>query len=279
MKPIATPSRTQEILNRHSQHAKKKFGQNFIIEPKIIERIVSASHLDHETSVIEVGPGLGALTEGLCQSAHQVKSFEIDEDMVQILHEELGEYENLEVIHQDFLKVDLQEVISQFDTKKLKVVANLPYYITSKLLEKIALEGDGISDVIVMVQKDVAIKMARSQELRDRLPLTLLLKRLGDVEILFDVPRNVFNPSPNVDSAILGIHLNQSLENRAGFYHFLQIAFQARRKTLINNLKSLNFNQPLERILDALGYPASVRAEAIQVEDLEYIFKQCTHSL
>lgn len=280
MKPIASISRTQAILQDHALHAKKKFGQNFIIEPRMIERIIGQAQLDQKSGVIEVGPGIGALTEGLTQAAGQVRCYEIDPDMVAVLIQELGNQPNLEIIAGDFLKVDLAQELRFFHTDEIQVVANLPYYITSKLLEKIALEGEGIQAAIVMVQKDVAYKMAVSEDLRDRLPLTLLLKCLGDVKILFDVPRTVFWPAPHVDSAILSITFDATsrIIDRKGFYHFLQTAFKARRKTLVNNLRDLSFQMPVSVFLASRGLPAATRAEELSLDDLMDLFDQCTHS-
>lgn len=277
MKPIATISRTNEILKKYDLYAKKKYGQNFIIEPQIISRIVENACIDENTTIIEVGPGIGALSQGLSQKAKQVIAFEIDEDMVHVLHNELSSQANFKVIHQDFLKVDLKEVLEELDN--VKVVANLPYYITSKLIEKMALEGsDKIGELIVMVQKDVAQKMATSTDLRDRLPLTVFLKSIADVSLLFDVPRGVFMPAPHVDSAILKIafHKKQKIEDKDHFYQFLKLAFNQRRKTLSNNLKQVVFTKPLSEILQELNLSENVRSETISVEDLYTISKYCT---
>lgn len=277
MKPIATISRTNEILTKYDLHAKKKYGQNFIIEPQIINRIVDAATIDQTTTVIEIGPGIGALSQCLAQKAKQVIAFEIDEDMVNVLNNELSEYKNFKVNHQDFLKVDLKEVLDNLDN--VKVVANLPYYITTKLIEKMTLEGsDVITELIVMVQKDVAQKMATSIDLRDRLPLTVFLKSIADVSLLFDVPRGVFMPSPHVDSAILKItfHKEKTIEDKVHFYNFLKLAFNQRRKTISNNLKQVTFSKPLSEILKELNLPENVRSETVSKEDLYTISKYCT---
>lgn len=277
MKRIATVSRTNEILEKYNLHAKKKYGQNFIIDPNIITKIVSNANIDNHTTVIEVGPGIGALSQGLCEVAKKVLAFEIDEDMVNVLKNEFKEIDNFYLTHQDFLTVDLKDVLEDLD--HVKVVANLPYYITSKLLEKMAIEGsDKIEELIVMVQKDVAIKMATSEDLRDRLPLTLFLKSIGEVSILFDVPAGVFDPKPHVDSSILCVRFNKEcrIENKEQFYNFLKLAFNQRRKTLSNNLKQVKFNKPLKEILEQLNQPESVRSEALSIDDLYTIFTYCT---
>lgn len=281
MKSIATPSRTKEILDRYQLHAKKKFGQNFIIEPMIIEKICSSANLDKETAVIEVGPGIGALTERLCAYSGLVMAYEIDPDMVHVLSHELENCDNLQIIPGDFLKADLDKMIAQLPYQKIKVVANLPYYITSKLTEKIALSHERIDEIIVMVQKDVAQKFAQSNDSRDRLPLTIYLNSIGSVKLLFDVPKHVFSPAPHVDSAILSVkfnHQKDSIHDKA-FYEFLKIAFKARRKTLNNNLKSLEFQPNLNTLLNEMQLEPDERAEALSIEQLTYLFSHCTSSL
>lgn len=277
MKRIATVARTNEILEKYQLHAKKKYGQNFIIDPNIISKIVLHADIDKDTTVIEVGPGIGALSQGLCEVAKNVVAFEIDEDMIGVLNEEFQEVQNFKVIHQDFLNVDLKEILKNLD--KVKVVANLPYYITSKLIEKMAIEGsDKIDRLIVMVQKDVAVKMATSDDLRDRLPLTLFLKSIADVSILFDVPSSVFDPKPHVDSSILKIdfHKDCKVEKKESFYSFLKMAFNQRRKTLSNNLKQVKLTKPLKEILSELNVSESVRSESLSIDELYYIFTHCT---
>lgn len=281
MKTIATPSRTQEILDRYQLHAKKKYGQNFIIEPMIIEKICANACLDKETVVIEVGPGIGALTERLCAYSGLVIAYEIDFDMVHVLSHELQDCENLKIIHGDFLKANLDEVIADLPYSKIKVVANLPYYITSKLIEKIALSHHKIDEIIVMVQKDVAQKFAQSQDARDRLPLTIYLQSVGTVKLLFDVSKHVFSPAPRVDSAILSVKFNHEKVdfNDRVFYEFLKIAFTARRKTLNNNLKSLAFEPSLKNLLTSLQLEPDIRAESLSIEQLITLFSHCTSPL
>ena len=277
MKRIATVAKTNEILEKYNLHAKKKYGQNFIIDPNIISKIVTHANIDENTTVIEVGPGIGALSQGLCEAAKNVIAFEIDEDMIRVLNDEFKDVENFEVIHQDFLNVHLKDVIK--DLNRVKVVANLPYYITSKLIEKMAIEGsDKIEELIVMVQKDVAIKMAVSDDLRDRLPLTVFLKSIADVSILFDVPSAVFDPKPHVDSSILKIAFQKDSEikNKEAFYKFLKIAFNQRRKTLSNNLKQVKFDQSLKELLVSMNLSESVRSESLTISQLYTIFTHCT---
>lgn len=272
MKPIATPSRTKEILERYDLHAKKRYGQNFIIEPKIIGRIVQAADVNQQTAVIEIGPGIGALSEALLGKVGTLFAYDIDADMVSVLQSELGHYPHFHIYHEDFLKVDLTRLCTQLVYPHIKIVANLPYYITTKLLEKIILEGQAIEEVVVMVQKDVALKMSASAHLKDRLPLNVLLENIAVVKTLFEVPPSVFWPTPKVASAILDIRF-KSHEINPNYYLFLKRAFASRRKTLRNNLKGQSFDVNLEELLCHLGYGLDVRAEQISGADFEVLFK------
>lgn len=264
MKPIATIERTKAILDQYHLSAKKKFGQNFLIEPMMIQRIVESAHLTKESHVIEIGPGIGALSEGLLNATKHVTAYEIDQDMVNILHDQLPE---LNVVHTDFLKVNLKQLPDD-----CHVVANLPYYITSKLLTKLALEATQVHDIVVMVQSDVADKLVDLDQLENRLPLTLLLNEIGEVNILFDVPRQCFMPSPHVDSTIIQVKIKDTTLNRKLYFGFLRTIFAQRRKTLRNNLKGVALKQPIEVIYEEMGLDLGVRAENLSMEQLRTLF-------
>lgn len=262
MEYIATIKRTNEILQKYNQKAKKKYGQNFIIEPMIIDKIVRSANIKKDTPVVEIGPGIGALTQQLALKTEHLTCFEIDEDMIHILQNEL-DLTNITLIHQDFLKSDLKLA------PHTKVVANLPYYITSKLIEKLALNHACVDEMYLMVQKEVAYKLAESDDLRDRLPLRVLLETLGRVEYLFDIPAQVFLPKPHVDSAIIKITFNhQESDDIASYYLFLKKAFTSRRKKLKNNI------QVDDATLLSLGYPSDVRAEQMVSEDFMKLYQQ-----
>lgn len=265
MEYIATIKRTQQILTKYQLKAKKKYGQNFIIEPTMIDKIIRYAGIQEDTPVIEIGPGIGAMTQVMAHRTRLLTCFEIDEDMVSVLKKEL-EVQPMQLIIQDFLKSDFQPL------PHTKVVANLPYYITTKLIEKLALHHQNIDEMYLMVQKEVAVKLSTSTDLKDRLPLRLLLESLGTVDYLFDVPASIFIPKPHVDSAIVKItfHHQEDFDPKP-YYQFLKQAFTSRRKKLKNNI------QVNESHLHDLGYPSDVRAEQMATMDLLKLYKMEEH--
>ena len=209
MKDIATISTTEYILNKYNLRALKKFGQNFLIDTNVVTKIVQSQKIDQNVCVIEIGPGIGAMTQILQRYAGQVICYEID-TRFEPVYEEFLDYPNVEIVFGDFLDVDIArkvaELKKQFD--QVVVVANIPYYITTKIIEKIILSGARVDAMLLMVQKEVAEKFAGDY----KSPLTLLIDYLGQSEYLFTVSKNVFNPRPHVDSAILKITIARKLD-------------------------------------------------------------------
>ena len=271
---IASISKTKEILNKYNIQAKKRYGQNFLIDGNIVKRIVETARLDKDTTVIEIGPGLGSMTEILCENAGRVLAFEIDHDMVNILNNELT-FDNLTVIEKDFLKVDLKDYIK--DDKKIIVVSNLPYYITTPIITKI-LEDNIVSEIYVMVQDEVADRFVSSPGTKDYGSITILIKYYSDSKYEFKVSRNCFYPSPNVDSAIVSMKKNKKecgLNNEAKFLKFVQDIFETRRKTLINNILR---KYPIEKdkintIFGKMGLDLNVRSESLDVDTIIDLYK------
>lgn len=276
MKTIATRQKTMALLEDYALKAKKKYGQNFIIDPGTIERIVRIADLDKETTVIEIGPGLGALTQGLLQEAKQVIAYDIDPDVLAVLKDNLP-LTHLELVHEDFLKVDLASLIKQLQPKKLKIVSNLPYYITTPLIEKITLASEGIDEAILMVQKEVAQKYCDPQSIKDRQPLHYLLDELATVSYRMTVRKAVFYPAPHVDSAILSLTFHHQAVDE-GFYAFLQTAFQARRKTLYNNLKQRYAPERLLEVMAELSLKPELRADQLNSQLLRELYERLTSS-
>lgn len=274
MKKISTKSETLALLEEYELQAKKKFGQNFIIDPNIIEKTVALANVDDSTIVIEIGPGLGALTQGLLEKAHKVLAYDIDPDVIHVLHNHLNN-EKLSLVQQDFLQVDLNELLMQYKGQKIKIVSNLPYYITSNLIEKITLCSKGIDQAIVMVQKEVAEKYASPTSLKDKQPIHYLLDELADVRYLMTVPRTVFHPMPHVDSALLGITFHQRKVD-IGFYQFLKQALQSRRKTLYNNLKGCYPQDCLKQTFEACLLDNAVRSEQLSSMQLKKFYQTIT---
>lgn len=242
-KDIATPSRTREILQKHGFSFKKSLGQNFLTEPNILQKIVGTAEIDEHTNVIEVGPGIGALTEHLARAAHQVLAFEIDDRLIPVLEDTLSPYDNIKVVHNDILKVDLKKETAYFDqAMPIKVVANLPYYITTPIMMHI-LESDlAVDEMVVMMQREVADRISAKPGTKAYGSLSIAVQYYMEASTAFIVPKTVFVPQPNVDSAILRLIRRETpaveVTNEAEFFKLTKAAFNMRRKTLWNNLLS-----------------------------------------
>lgn len=275
---ISNKNTTIEILNRYGLFAKKKFGQNFLIDSNIVKKIVNSASIDKKTGVIEIGPGIGAMTEILSMEAGKVLCYEIDPDMVNILNDVL-KADNIKIINQDFLKVDLDKDFDYFtDMDKIVVVSNLPYYITTPIIFKLLGYSNKISSMYFMVQKEVCTRLSAKEGSRDYGSLSVYIKLNGEAKQEFIVTRNCFYPAPNVDSAIVSIVINQndsSLKNDPKFLKFIQNIFEQKRKTLINNINS-NYSiekDEISKILITLGYNESVRAEKLSLEDIIKLYE------
>lgn len=242
---IANPARTAEIMAQYGINMKKSLGQNFLIEPQILNKMVDQAQVTEKTTVIEIGPGIGALTQFLAMRAKQVYAFEIDKRFVEILGYTLSEYPNVEVIHSDILKVDFASEAYQAlrEAEDLVVVANLPYYITTPIIMKLIQSDLTFSRLVMMMQKEVAERMTAQVGTKSYNSLTIAIQLYMEARMAFIVPKTVFIPRPNVDSAVLVLtRLDQprvTVDDPEAFQVFVQSAFQQRRKTLWNNLKFL----------------------------------------
>jgi len=240
---IAVPSKTKEILARHGFTLKKSLGQNFLTDPNILHKIVAAAEITKNNNVIEVGPGIGALTEHLAQKANQVLAFEIDQRLIPVLADTLQAFENVTIVNQDVLQTDLVKTTEKVFTKDLpvKVVANLPYYITTPIMMHF-LESDlAVDQMIVMLQKEVAERINAKPGTKDYGSLTIAVQYYMATEISFIVPKTVFVPQPKVDSALLKLTRRKQpkvqVTDEKAFFKLTKAAFQLRRKTLWNNLQ------------------------------------------
>ncbi len=252
---------------------KKSLGQNFLTEKNIVEKIVRTADVDKDTNVIEIGPGIGALTELLIDQSKFTTAVEIDDELIPVLTESFGSYENFELKHIDFLKTDA----SQFEThgaSTTKVVANLPYYITTAIITKILNEMDYVDEIYIMVQKEVAERISASPKSKQYGSLSVYCQLLCEVNYEFTVKRTVFMPPPNVDSAIISLKRKDLDIDIKTIEKFVQNAFKQKRKTLVNNLnKAYGVDKPtITAFLEGLGYKPSVRAEEVSPE--EYINMQ-----
>lgn len=274
---IASVSKTNELLNKYNLKAKKRLGQNFLIDGNIVRRIVEKAEIDKNTGVIEIGPGLGSMTEALVQNAGKVLAFEIDPDMIEILSKELKDYANLKIINKDILKSDIDSELDYFEGMgRIIVVSNLPYYITTPIVTKL-LEVNKISLICVMVQKEVAVRFCAKPNSRDYGSLTVMINLKTDVETAFDVSRNSFMPRPNVDSAILLMKVKKNdsrVKNEAKFLNFIKNSFAMKRKTFVNNILSFYSidRMKIADVLKELLLEENIRSECINLDNFIKIY-------
>ena len=273
---IADYSVTRAILERHGFTFKKSFGQNFLTDTNILQKIVDTADIDKKVNVIEIGPGIGALTEFLAENAAEVMAFEIDDRLVPILADTLRDFDNVTVINQDILKVDLAQYIAEFKNPDLpiKVVANLPYYITTPILMHLIESGIPFSEFVVMMQKEVADRISAQPNTKAYGSLSIAVQYYMTAKVAFIVPRTVFVPAPNVDSAILKMVRREQpaveVQDEKFFFKVSKASFVHRRKTLWNNLtsyfgKSEEVKTKLERALEKADLVANVRGEALDL--------------
>ena len=275
---IADYSVTRAILERHGFTFKKSFGQNFLTDTNILQKIVDTAEIDKNVNVIEIGPGIGALTEFLAESAAEVMAFEIDDRLVPILADTLRDFDNVTVVNQDILKVDLAQYIAEFKNPDLpiKVVANLPYYITTPILMHLIESGIPFSEFVVMMQKEVADRISAQPNTKAYGSLSIAVQYYMTAKVAFVVPRTVFVPAPNVDSAILKMVRREQpvveVQDEKFFFKVTKASFVHRRKTLWNNLtshfgKSEKIKAKLIAALEQSELSPSVRGEALTLSD------------
>ena len=275
---IADYSVTRAILERHGFTFKKSFGQNFLTDTNILQKIVDTAEIDKNVNVIEIGPGIGALTEFLAESAAEVMAFEIDDRLVPILSDTLRDFDNVTVVNQDILKVDLAQYIAEFKNPDLpiKVVANLPYYITTPILMHLIESGIPFSEFVVMMQREVADRISAQPNTKAYGSLSIAVQYYMTAKVAFIVPRTVFVPAPNVDSAILKMVRRDQpaveVQDEKFFFKVSKASFVHRRKTLWNNLtshfgKSEETKAKLTAALEQAELSPSVRGEALTLAD------------
>lgn len=275
---IADYSVTRAVLERHGFTFKKSFGQNFLTDTNILQKIVDTAEIDRNVNVIEIGPGIGALTEFLAENAAEVMTFEIDERLVPILADTLRDFDNVRVLNEDILKSDLQARIKEFANPNLpiKVVANLPYYITTPILMHLIESGIPFSEFVVMMQREVADRISAQPNSKSYGSLSIAVQYYMTAKVAFIVPRTVFVPAPNVDSAILKMVRRDQpaveVKDESLFFKVSKASFTHRRKTLWNNLtsyfgKSNEVKTKLESALDNAELSPSVRGEALDLQE------------
>lgn len=265
---------TINILDINDIKVKKKFGQNFLHDENILNKIATATDINNG-NIIEIGPGLGFLTKKLVPKAKKMISYEIDIEMVEYLNENFKEYQNLKIVNKDFLKVDLQqEIAKEFNNEQVILIANLPYYITTAILTKILEETDKVDTMIVMMQKEVALRITGKPSTKDYNSLSVLIQYFTDAKLLFNVSPNCFYPAPEVESSVIEVKRKEKITNPAinleFFLKFNRNIFAQRRKTLMNNLQN-SYKIEKQIFIDALNelqLPLTVRAENLTVDQI-----------
>lgn len=277
---------TLQLLDKFNLRAKKGYGQNFLVDGNVLKRIIEVSGLDKTCGVIEIGPGMGSLTEYLVMNAKKVLAYEIDEDMINVLAYTLKGYDNLKVVNKDILKSDIENDFDYFkDCSRVLVISNLPYYITTAIITKLLSLNVKIDDCYFMVQKEVGDRLTSKPNTKDYNALSVLMAYKSNSKYEFTVKRNCFYPAPNVDSAIISvkpIKNDLSIKNEAKFLKFIQNIFIQRRKTFVNNVnqtygsvdKEKYSKTQIARKIVELGYKETLRSEELDLNDIVLLYKE-----
>lgn len=280
---LGEPQHTIAVLQKYNFHFQKKFGQNFLIDTHVLERIISEAGVTKDDFVVEIGPGIGTMTQYLCEAAGAVAAVEIDKNLIPILHDTLSEYDNVEIINEDILKVDIAALAEEKNGgKPIKVVANLPYYITTPIIMGLFESHVPIESITVMVQKEVADRMQCGPGSKDYGALSLAVQYYAKPEIVANVPPNCFMPRPNVGSAVIRLtrHENPPVEvtDEKLMFRLIRASFNQRRKTLVNGLKNasdLSFTkEQVEAAIEAIGQPLTIRGEALTLSQFAQLANQ-----
>lgn len=272
---LGTPKATLEVINKYGFAFQKKFGQNFLIDSNILENIIDAAEITKEDFVLEIGPGIGTMTQYLCESAREVAAVEIDRMLIPILEDTLSEYDNVEVLNKDVLKVDIKFLAEQKNGgRPIKVVANLPYYITTPIIMGLFESHVPVESITIMVQKEVADRMQTGPGSKDYGALSLAVQYYAKAQTMLKVPATCFMPRPNVDSAVIKLTRHKespiNVNNEKLMFKIIRASFNQRRKTLANGIKNspeLNFTR--EQVVDALykiGKAENIRGETLTLE-------------
>lgn len=275
MEKLSNPQKTIEVIQKYGFDFQKKFGQNFLIDSHVLEKIISAAGITKDDFVLEIGPGIGTMTQYLAEAAREVIAVEIDRNLIPILEETLADYDNVTVINQDVLKTDLAAIANEKNGgRPIKVVANLPYYITTPIIMGLFESGVPLDSITVMVQKEVALRMQAGPGTKDYGALSLAVQYYAEPYIAANVPPNCFIPRPNVGSAVIRLTRYQDapikVKDEQLMFKLIRASFNQRRKTLLNGLKNsseLHFSK--EEILAALGKAGlseNIRGEALTLE-------------
>lgn len=275
MANLGIPRNTIEILQRYHFNFQKKYGQNFLIDVNVLDRIIAAAEITREDCVLEIGPGIGTMTQYLAESAREVVAVEIDRNLIPILEDTLSGYDNVTVINEDILKLDIRKIVEERNGgKPVKVVANLPYYITTPIIMGLFESKVPLKSITIMVQKEVADRMQVGPGTKDYGALSLAVQYYAKPEIVANVPPNCFIPRPNVGSAVIRLTRYDTptvrVQDERKLFSLIRASFNQRRKTLVNGLcNAAELHLSKEQVagaLEEMGLPPAIRGEALTLE-------------
>lgn len=275
MATLGNPQNTIAVLQKYNFNFQKKFGQNFLIDTHVLDKIINAAGITDDDLILEVGPGIGTMTQYLCEHARKVVAVEIDRNLIPVLEDTLSSYDNVKVINADILKVDINKLVQEENEgRPIKVVANLPYYITTPIIMGLFESHVPIENITVMVQKEVADRMQEGPGTKNYGALSLAVQYYAEPYIVANVPPNCFMPRPKVGSAVIRLTSHETppvkVKDEGFMFQIIRASFNQRRKTLVNGLNNApDINISKEKIVEALekmGMPATVRGETFTLE-------------
>lgn len=288
MATLGIPQNTIEVLQKYHFNFQKKFGQNFLIDTHVLEKIIASAGVTQEDFVLEIGPGIGTMTQYLCESAREVVAVEIDQNLIPILQDTLGTYDNVTVINEDILKLDIAKLARERNGgNPIKVVANLPYYITTPIIMGLFESHVPIESITVMVQKEVADRMQVGPGTKDYGALSLAVQYYAKPEIVANVPPNCFMPRPNVGSAVIRLTRHDTVpvdvEDEKLMFAIIRASFNQRRKTLANGLSNAPgirlSKEEIQESITELGVPVTIRGEALTLQQFAELSNIIRHKI
>ena len=269
MKKLYSPKIVKEITDLYSFRFSKSLGQNFLVDKNFVDKIVDAADVS-EKNVIEIGPGIGTITYEMAKVAKKVVAIEIDDSLIPIIEENMAEFDNFDLIHEDILKADLEKIVAEeFAGESFKVVSNLPYYITTPIIEKLVTSNLPCTDMTIMVQKEVADRMLATEKDKEYSSLSVFVKYYSDAKKVTNVPKSVFMPQPKIDSTVLKLELRKYTDDvdEAKLFSLIHAGFNKRRKTILNSLSDAAEKEKLRLAFEKLGIKDNLRAENLSLDD------------